>query len=63
MPTSAPQNGDIAELLLREGFARCVDWSIAHSHAGAETLRAAERTAKEKKLRIWKDYKPASMVS
>ncbi|KAF0295232.1 Nuclease domain-containing protein 1 [Amphibalanus amphitrite] len=56
-------NGDIAELLLREGFARCVDWSIAHSHAGAETLRAAERSAKEKKLRIWKDYKPASMGS
>ncbi|XP_062929037.1 staphylococcal nuclease domain-containing protein 1 [Mobula hypostoma] len=49
-------NGNITELLLREGFARCVDWSIAVYTQGPEKLRAAERSAKERKLRIWKDY-------
>jgi len=28
---------------------------------GAEKLRAAEKAAKEKKSRIWKDYKPATV--
>ncbi|XP_010000625.1 PREDICTED: staphylococcal nuclease domain-containing protein 1, partial [Chaetura pelagica] len=35
-------NGNITELLLREGFARCVDWSIAVYTRGADKLRAAE---------------------
>lgn len=40
-----------------EGFARCVDWSIAFMKSGgAERLRAAEKEAKEKRVRIWKDY-------
>jgi len=52
--------GNIAELLLREGFARCVDWSIAHAQSGVAALRSAEKVAKEKKLRIWKDYKPSA---
>ncbi|KTF78282.1 hypothetical protein cypCar_00009006, partial [Cyprinus carpio] len=54
--TSKPQNGNITELLLKEGFARCVDWSMAVYTQGAEKLRAAERSAKERKVRIWKDY-------
>uniref|UniRef100_A0A8C6U448 Staphylococcal nuclease domain-containing protein n=1 Tax=Neogobius melanostomus TaxID=47308 RepID=A0A8C6U448_9GOBI len=49
-------NGNITELLLKEGFARCVDWSMAVYSQGAEKLRAAERSAKERKVRIWKDY-------
>ncbi|XP_062373743.1 staphylococcal nuclease domain-containing protein 1 [Sardina pilchardus] len=49
-------NGNITELLLKEGFARCVDWSMAVYTQGAEKLRAAERGAKERKVRIWKDY-------
>ncbi|KAJ8007204.1 hypothetical protein DPEC_G00115110 [Dallia pectoralis] len=49
-------NGNITELLLREGFARCVDWSMAVYTQGAEKLRAAEKSAKERKVRIWKDY-------
>ncbi|XP_041326199.1 staphylococcal nuclease domain-containing protein 1 [Pyrgilauda ruficollis] len=52
----SPQNGNITELLLKEGFARCVDWSIAVYTRGADKLRAAERFAKERKLRIWRDY-------
>ncbi|KAL0963016.1 hypothetical protein UPYG_G00348450 [Umbra pygmaea] len=49
-------NGNITELLLKEGFARCVDWSMAVYTQGAEKLRAAEKSAKERKVRIWKDY-------
>ncbi|KAG8576651.1 hypothetical protein GDO81_009920, partial [Engystomops pustulosus] len=53
-------NGNITELLLKEGFAqgfaRCVDWSIAVYTQGSEKLRAAERFAKERKVRIWRDY-------
>jgi len=56
-------NGNIAELLLRDGFARCVDWSIALVSGGAEKLRAAEKAAKEKKMRIWKDYTPSAVHS
>lgn len=37
------QNGNIAEALLKEGFARCVDWSMAVVTAGAEKYRAAEK--------------------
>ncbi|KAL5292914.1 SND1 family protein [Megaselia abdita] len=48
--------GNIAEALLREGFAKCVDWSMAFMKSGADKLRAAERQAKEKRLRLWKDY-------
>ncbi|XP_067676667.1 staphylococcal nuclease domain-containing protein 1-like [Haliotis asinina] len=52
-------NGNIAELLLKEGFARCVDWSMGVVSQGADKLRSAEKIAKEKRLRIWKDYKPS----
>ncbi|KAH9499055.1 nuclease domain-containing protein [Bulinus truncatus] len=52
-------NGNITEFLLKEGFARCVDWSMGVVTQGADKLRAAEKVAKDKKLRIWKDYKPA----
>ncbi|CAH2103312.1 unnamed protein product [Euphydryas editha] len=48
--------GNIAEALLKQGFARCVDWSIAVMKSGASTLRSAERAAKDAKLRIWTNY-------
>ena len=47
------QRGNIAEALLKEGFARCVDWSMT---TGAEKLRSTEKAAKEARIRIWKDY-------
>ena len=50
------KKGNIAEVLLKEGFARCVDWSMAFLKSGAEKLRAAEKLAKEGRIRIWKDY-------
>lgn len=49
-------NGNISEALLREGFARCVDWSLACVTGGPEKYRAAQAAAKEKKVRLWKDY-------
>lgn len=50
--------GNIAEALLREGFAQCVDWSMAYMKTGADKLRAAERHAKERRARLWANYKP-----
>ncbi|CAI8042689.1 Staphylococcal nuclease domain-containing protein 1, partial [Geodia barretti] len=55
--------GNIAERLLREGFARCVDWSIAMVSKDKERLRAAEKTAKQQQIRIWKGYKPATIAT
>lgn len=48
--------GNIAEALLKEGLARCVDWSIAFMTSGQDKLRAAEKQAKENRKRIWKNY-------
>lgn len=56
--TISHPNGNISEALLREGFAKCVDWSIAVVTAGPEKYRAAEKVAKEKRSRIWKSYQP-----
>ena len=49
-------NGNIAEALLREGLAKCVDWSLAIATEGPEKYRKAQAAAKESKLRQWKHY-------
>merc|ERR1719412_1214151 len=49
-------NGNIAEALLREGLAKCVDWSLAIATEGPEKYRKAQASAKESKLRQWKHY-------
>lgn len=54
--------GNIAEALLKEGMAKCVDWSISKVTGGPENYRAAEKSAKEKKSRIWKDYKQGAVI-
>jgi len=51
-------NGNIAELLVREGFGRLADWSMGVVSTGPELLREAEKIAKSKKVRMWKDYEP-----
>lgn len=49
--------GNIAESLLREGLAKCIDWSITFlKPEEAEKLRKMERSAKEKRVRLWRDY-------
>lgn len=50
-------NGNIAEYLLREGLARCVDWNLTLLQQDwREKYRAAEKHAKDNRLRIWKNY-------
>jgi staphylococcal nuclease domain-containing protein 1 len=48
--------GNIAEFLLANGLAKCVDWSITMTSSGPAPLRNAEKAAKEKKLRLWRDF-------
>lgn len=49
-------NGNIAEALLKEGMAKCVDWSLQCVTGGPEAYRKAQASAKERKVRLWKDY-------
>ncbi len=53
--------GNISEFLLKEGLAKCVDWSMGVVSVGPEKYRAAERHAKQAKLRLWKNYTQASL--
>lgn len=46
---------NIAEHLLKEGYAKCMDWTLS-SALNPEKLRLAETEAKNKKVRIFKDY-------
>jgi len=55
---------DLADQLLRLGLAKTADWSMSMlSHAATEKLRLAERSAKDARLRIWRDYTPPPKVS
>lgn len=57
-----PTNGNIAEFLLSEGLAKCVDWTIMLVTGGHQKLREAEKKAKDKRLRIWRGYTPSSTL-
>ncbi|KJE93940.1 hypothetical protein CAOG_04649 [Capsaspora owczarzaki ATCC 30864] len=48
--------GNIAEALLSEGLAKCNDKSIGLVSVGREKYRAAEKSAKDKKVRLWKNF-------
>ncbi|KAI9205801.1 uncharacterized protein BJ171DRAFT_499628 [Polychytrium aggregatum] len=48
--------GNISEALVAEGLAKVVDWTITMVTGGPQKLRAAEQKAKERKVRLWKDY-------
>lgn len=49
-------NGNVSEFLLRDGLARCIDWSMGVVSQGPEKYRLAEKFAKQSKLRLWKSY-------
>ncbi|KAK8869858.1 hypothetical protein IAR55_000426 [Kwoniella newhampshirensis] len=51
-------NGNIAEFLTGAGLAKVIDWhaGILAPHGGLDRLRAAERSAKEKRLGLWEGY-------
>ncbi|KAL1918675.1 uncharacterized protein VTP21DRAFT_2697 [Calcarisporiella thermophila] len=48
--------GNIAEGLVASGLAKVVSWSITMVTDGPSILRAAENQAKEKKLRLWREF-------
>jgi len=50
--------GSMALELVKVGLARVIDWSCAYTGELAPQLRAAERAAKDKRLRIWRAYVP-----
>lgn len=56
-------NGNMSEFLLREGLAKCVDWSMGRVTGGAEKYRAAEKDAKKAQLRVWKNYIPSASTN
>ena len=50
-------NGNIGLHLLKEGLAKCVDWSLTLLQQGwREKYRATEKYAKDNRLRIWQNY-------
>lgn len=50
-------NGNIALHLLKEGLAKCVDWSVTLLQPGwRERYRATEKYAKDSRLKIWQNY-------
>lgn len=52
-------NGNISEFLLKEGLAKCVDWSMGVVSGGAQKYREAEKSAKLAKAKLWKNYTQA----
>lgn len=50
------QDRDLAEYLIREGYAKILDWTLGLTKE-PKKLRELEKVAKANKLRIWKDYK------
>lgn len=53
---------DIAEYLLREGYAKCIDRTLGLTK-DPKKLRTIENEAKSRKLRIWKDFKETARSS
>ena len=54
---------DPAVALVRAGLARVADWSVALVPSAARALRAAEREAKQQRLRLWRACVPRRRVS
>lgn len=50
--------GNIAEALLRFGFAKTIDWSLKVVSEGSEKYRLAEKHARDNKLKLWQNYTP-----
>jgi len=48
--------GNIAEALLKFGYAKTVDWSLKVVTEGSEKYRAAEKHARDNKLKVWQNY-------
>lgn len=51
------KDGEIAVELVKQGFATCQHHSMKYFDGSANKLMAAEKQAKENKLRLWQSYK------
>jgi len=49
---------DLGKELLKAGFAKTVEWSLAMMTSGVQELHALEKAAKEEKKNIWTNYVP-----
>uniref|UniRef100_A0AC35TZH4 Staphylococcal nuclease domain-containing protein n=1 Tax=Rhabditophanes sp. KR3021 TaxID=114890 RepID=A0AC35TZH4_9BILA len=58
----AHRAGNIAVLMLQEGYGKCVDWSMGLVTGGGTPFREAERKAKEARRRVWKDWAGAKVA-
>jgi len=54
--------GNIAIFLLKDGYAK-TNWSITLASAGVQALKAAEKSAQDAKLRVWRNYTAASTAN
>ncbi|WWC90066.1 uncharacterized protein L201_004999 [Kwoniella dendrophila CBS 6074] len=56
--TAKHPNGNIAEFLCGAGLAKVIDWhaGILAPHGGLDRFRAAEKSAKDRKLGLWEGY-------
>jgi staphylococcal nuclease domain-containing protein 1 len=64
MGTLLHPNGNIALFLLKEGFARCVDWNLTLLQQDwREKYRAAEKFAKDNRSKIWLNYVAQASLS
>lgn len=55
--------GNISQILLASGYAKIVDWSFGVVTQSREEMRAAEKTAKDKRLRVWASFVPNAAAS
>ncbi|CAI5721420.1 unnamed protein product [Hyaloperonospora brassicae] len=59
-----PSGHNISVELLKNGFGRMADWSSSFTSAAERSaMRAAERSAKQQKLRVWRDYEAPTLHS
>lgn len=54
--------GNMSEWLLSSGYARVADWSAPLVQGGSAQLRGLEKTARSKRLRIWKNAGPEADI-
>lgn len=49
---------DLGKELLKKGFAKTVEWSLAMMTGGVQELHSLEKEAKEAKVNMWMNYVP-----
>lgn len=57
-PINSSGRENLGELLVQEGLAKVMEFSVSMLSSGAQKMRDLERAAKLSKLRIWTNYVP-----